>query len=88
MDLSFFRRAERKFAGRTPATLDFGMFGALLRAQQAVSAAARAERRCAAIPGVQDPLAELILAGPAWRAAAAAQRGSFNPGCARQRSVN
>ena len=88
MDLSFFRRAERKFAARAPAILDFGMLGVLLRAQQAVSPAARAERRFAAIPGVEDPLAELLLAGPAWRSAAAAQRGSFNPGCARQRSVN
>ena len=88
MDLSFFRRAERRLARRQPAALDFGMLGAVLQAQQAVSAAARAERLLSGIPRVADPLAELLLAGPDWRAAAAAQRGSFNPALARQRGVN
>ena len=88
MDLSFFRRAERRFASRTPAALDFGMLSALLQAQQAVSAAAAAERIGAAMPRVADPLAELVLAGPDWRAAAAAQKGAFNPALARQRPVN
>ena len=88
MDLSFFRRAERRFASRTPASLDFGMLSALLQAQQAVTATAAAERVAAAMPRIADPLPELILAGPDWRAAAAARKGAFNPALARQRGVN
>ena len=88
MDLSFFRRAERRFASRQPAALDFGMLSSVLQAQQAVSAAAAAERLGTAMPRIADPLPELILAGPDWRAAAAAQRGAFHPALARQRGVN
>ena len=89
MDLSFFRRAEQRFASRVPAGLDFGMLVATLRAQRdsgpAASARASASAAAASCP---DPIAEILLAGPAWREAVAAQRGCFNPAFARQGSVN
>ncbi|HEX8574460.1 MAG TPA: hypothetical protein VF759_17095 [Allosphingosinicella sp.] len=87
MDLSFFRRAEQRFASRTPAGLDFGILVATLRAQREAAPAALA---AAAAPAARfaDPLAEILLAGPAWREAVAAQRGCFNPEVARQGAVN
>lgn len=87
MDLSFFRRAEQRFAGRTPARLDFGMLVAALRTQREAAPAALAGPIPAAA-GVADPLAEILLAGPAWRDAVAAQRGCFNLEVARQGAVN
>ena len=87
MDLSFFRRAEQRFASRAPARLDFGMLVATLRSQReagpATPATAPAPVHCFA-----DPIAEILLAGPAWREAVAAQRGCFNPAYARQGAVN
>jgi hypothetical protein len=87
MDLSFFRRAEQRFASRAPAGLDFGMLVATLRAQRESTPAASAR---APVPAASfaDPIAEILLAGPAWREAVAAQRGCFNPAFARQGSVN
>ena len=89
MDLSFFRRAELRFASRTPARLDFGMLVATLRLQR--EAAPAAACGAAASPSPErfaDPIAEILLAGPAWREAVAAQRGCFNPAFARQGAVN
>jgi hypothetical protein len=83
MDLGFFRRAEALLAGRTPARVDFGMLLAALRLHQAASAAARAQAISEALPCPEDPLAELLSGGSAWRRAAAALRGSFNPAHAR-----
>jgi hypothetical protein len=83
MDLSFFRRAEQRFASRTPARLDYGLLVATLRAQG--PAVATAPPPAAAFA---DPIAEILLAGPAWREAVAAQRGCFNPKVARQGAVN
>ena len=89
MDLSFFRRAEQRFASRTPARLDFGMLIAALRMQRDASPAALAQQAASASAArVADPLAEILLAGPAWREAVAAQRGCFNPKVARQGAVN
>jgi hypothetical protein len=86
MDLSFFRRAEQRFASRTPARLDFGMLVAALRTQrEAGPALARAAAPAAT---VADPIAEILLAGPSWREAVAAQRGCFNLEVARQGAVN
>jgi hypothetical protein len=85
MDLSFFRRAEQRFASRTPASLDFGMLVATLRSQREVGPAAATR---AAAPRLADPIAEILLAGPAWREAVAAQGGCFNPEVARQGPVN
>jgi hypothetical protein len=85
MDLSFFRRAEQRFASRTPARLDFGMLVATLRSQREVLPAAPAP---AAAARMADPIAEILLAGPAWREAVAAQGGCFNPEVARQGALN
>ena len=89
MDLSFFRRAESRFASRTPARLDFGMLVATLRSQRDAAPAASLR---AGSNGPQaafnDPIAEILLAGPDWREAVAAQRGCFNPAFARQGAVN
>ena len=87
MDLSFFRRAEQRFASRAPAHLDFGMLVATLRSQREAAPAASA-RAAAPAERFADPIAEILLAGPAWREAVAAQRGCFNPAFARQGSVN
>jgi len=87
MDLSFFRRAEQRFASRTPARLDFGMLVAALRTQREAGPASLA-RAGAPAACFADPLAEILLAGPAWRDAVAAQRGCFNLQVARQGAVN
>ena len=79
MDLGFFRRAEALLAGRTATHVDYGMLVATLRVQQAASAAAQAQAIGEAPLCPEDPLAELLSGGPAWREAAAALRGSFNP---------
>jgi len=85
MDLSFFRRAEQRFASRTPARLDFGMLVATLRTQRDAGPAASARAAASApAPSFADPIAEILLAGPGWREAVAAQRGCFNPAYARQ----
>ena len=88
MDLNFFRRAEQRFASRTAAPLEFGLLAAMLQTRQAASAAARAQALWTAAPRLQDPLVELLLGGPLWRRAVAAQMGSFNPAYAMQGHVN
>jgi hypothetical protein len=87
MDLSFFRRAEQRFASRAPARLDFGMLVATLRSQRD-SVPAAGDRAAAPGARIADPIAEILLAGPGWREAVAAQRGCFNPAFARQEAVN
>jgi hypothetical protein len=88
MDLGFLRRAEQRFANRAAARVDFGMLVAALKAQQASSPAARAQAALPAPYAVADPLVEILLAGPGWRQAVAAQRGCFHRALARQRLVN
>jgi hypothetical protein len=88
MDLSFFRRAEQRFASRTAAGLEHGVLVAMLQARQTASAAARAQAMWSTAPRLADPLVEILLAGPAWRRAVAAQLGCFNPAYARQGAVN
>jgi hypothetical protein len=78
MDLGFLRRAEQRFASRAAARVDFGMLIAALKAQQASSPAARAQAALAAPHLVPDPLVEILLAGPCWRQAVAAQGGRFH----------
>ena len=88
MDLGFFRRAEARFASRTPARLDFPMLLAALRAERSASPWREPPRSEAAATRVPDPLAEILLAGPRWREAVAIQRGSFNPRLAAKGAVN
>lgn len=88
MDLGFFRRAEALLASHSATGLDFGLLVAGLRLQQVASAAAQAQAIGEALPCPEDPLAELLSGGPAWRQAAAALHGSFNPALARKGAVN
>ena len=88
MDLGFLRRAEALLAGRPAARIDFGVLIATLRVQQGASAAARAQAIGEALPCPEDPLAELLSGGPAWRQAAVASRGCFNRAVARKGAVN
>ena len=88
MDLSFFRRAEARLAGVTPARMDFGMFVAALRAAEGPALPVAARGRSAAGGGFADPVVEILLAGPCWREAVAAQGGSFNRAVARKGCVN
>ena len=88
MDLSFFRRAEQRFASRTPAHLDFDMLVATLRSQREAGPGASAHWAAAPAERFADPIAEILLAGPGWREAVTAQRGCFNPAYARQGTVN
>ncbi len=80
MDMAFLRRAQRMLEGRAPARLDHSMLLASLAAQRAVDAGAQAvatgagERR----RGEEEPLVELLVAGPDWRSAASAQHGCFS----------
>ena len=80
MDLSFFRRAEQRFASRTPAAPRFR------HARRDLALAARVGAGGVGAGGgfgagerFADPIAEILLAGPGWREAVAAQRGCFNP---------
>ncbi len=87
MDLSFFRRAQMRFASRSAARLDYGVLIATLEAMQSASPTAKAVRGLAtervAAP-CSDSLVELLLGGPAWREAIAERSGCFNPRQARQ----
>jgi hypothetical protein len=88
MDLSFFRRAEARLAGCTPARLDFGLLVATLRVQREARLDSASPAFGRAAPAMADPIAEILLAGPAWREAVAAQGGCFNAAFARQGAVN
>ena len=81
MDMAFLRRAERILEEREPLRLDHRLLLTALAAQQTASVTARARvavrtTRCG--PRDEDPLIELLLAGPRWREAATRQRGCFS----------
>ncbi len=81
MDETFQLRAKRMLGARQPAPLDFQVLSATLIAQQAGSAAARAQGRfdrAAAANPEPELLTETVLAGPEWQEAATARRGCFN----------
>ena len=83
MDVSFFRRAERVFARRNAARLDYRVLVATLEALQSASPAARSIRSARATADLapnHDPMVELLLGGTAWREAVGAQGGCFNRG--------
>ncbi len=86
MDLSFFRRAEMRLAGRSAVRLDYGVLIATLEAVQSASTVARALRDVGgegSAPSGRDPAIELRLGGPSWREAIDARGGSFNRACAK-----
>ena len=81
MDMAFLRRAERHcWTTAEPARLDHALLMAALAAQQSASAAGRPRRPTRRRPPARrdDPLIELLLAGPGWRRAAVGQRGCFS----------
>jgi hypothetical protein len=88
MDLGFLRRAEQRFASRDCAQPDFGMLRVMLDAQASASPAAQALAHWDGGRSFVHPLAEILLAGPCWRQAAAAQGGCFSPLFARPLIVN
>jgi hypothetical protein len=87
MDLGFFRRSGGRNEDAWAAAPDYAMLVATLSAMQAASAAARAasggKRALAAGTAPSRPLVEILIGTAAWRAAVAAQGGSFHPGLAR-----
>ena len=88
MDVVFLLRAQRLLSERQPARLEHSVFVATLAAQQSASATARAQARSAGARRasiLDDPLIELLLGGPDWKKAAAAQRGCFNRSEGRRR---
>ena len=80
MDMAFLRRAERILEMREPLRLDHQLLIAALSAQQAGAEGANGckSRQLRLRPRDEDPLIELLLAGPGWREAATRQRGCFN----------
>jgi hypothetical protein len=78
MDMAFLRRAQQLLADRTPVRLDHALLMAALAAQQSASAARAQAEAPASDPASEDPLTELLLAGPGWRRAACQQGGCFS----------
>jgi hypothetical protein len=81
MDMAFLRRAERILEEREPLRLDHELLLAALSAQHQAIVASRkrpAGRPARAAGSEDDPLIELLLAGPRWREAATRQRGCFS----------
>ena len=81
MDMAFLRRAERILEERESLRLDHQLLVAALAAQQqSVTVTARSRLVVEARIGSsdEDPLIEVLLAGPRWREAATRQRGCFS----------
>jgi hypothetical protein len=70
MDMAFLQRARRMLGDSHAAPLDHG----LLLASLAGRATPRADNHAA----IEEPLVELLSAGPEWQRAARAQAGCFN----------
>ncbi len=60
------------------APLDHAVRLAARAAARAAGMAAKAAQEAAAVPAEEDPITEILLAGPGWRRALSAQQGSFN----------
>lgn len=77
--MAFQRRAERMLAARHVARLDHAMLIASISAHHpAPPALAKIAIVDPGGPAVEDPLVELLLAGPHWRRAVSAQHGCFS----------
>lgn len=78
MDMAFLQRASRMLERSVPAPLDHRLLLATLalRPPPAGERGPRCAERVQAAD--EDPLVELLLAGPAWRQAQSAQRGCFS----------
>ena len=73
MDMAFLLRSQRLLEGRVAARLDHALLQATLAASRAVAA-----RRPDRPAPDEEPLVELVTAGPEWKQAAVRQRGCFN----------
>ena len=81
MDMAFLRRAERILEEREPLRLDHQLLVAALAARQTAALTAQEKvvvKRRERNKRDEDPLVELLLAGPRWREASIRQRGCFN----------
>jgi hypothetical protein len=81
MDMAFLRRAERILEEREPLRLDHRLLLAALAARQTAAVTAQEKvvvKRRERNKRDEDPLVELLLAGPRWREAASRQRGCFS----------
>ena len=82
MDMAFLRRAERILEERESLRLDHQLLVAALAAQQETAVVTARARIVAMAPRLglseEDPLIELLLAGPRWREAIARQQGCFS----------
>ena len=79
MDMAFLRRAERMLDARQAARIEHEVLIATLAAQQSAGAVTRQACRSALrSAAAEEPLVELLLAGPGWRRAASVQRGCFS----------
>jgi len=79
--MAFLRPAERLPAGGESVPIDHSILIASLAAQRQFQAPRRGVDRAKAgarEAALEEPLIELLLAGPAWRQAVAAQRGCFS----------
>jgi len=79
MDMGFLRRAERLLAREQVARIDHEMLIAALATRRHVEAGnlGMSPVESSAEP-VEEPLVELLLAGPDWRRALSAQCGCFS----------
>jgi len=78
MDMAFLRRAERMLDERHAAPLDHSVLLAAMAAGRSVRAALAPPAAAEGPMAEGDALAEIVLAGPGWRRAVTAQRGSFS----------
>jgi hypothetical protein len=90
MDMAFLRRAERILEERESLRLDHQLLVAALAAQQQTATVTVRPRSVSAVvrggASDEDPLIEVLLAGPRWREAATRQRGCFSRAEAGRRS--
>ena len=73
MGMNFSGKAEHE-----EAPLDHAVLLDALAARRAIGEAAKAAQIPSAAPSAEEPITEILLAGPSWRRALAAQQGSFN----------
>jgi hypothetical protein len=79
MDMAFLRRVERLLAEREPAPLDHStLVAALVAARAGGGEGAAGPAPCAAEAAEEEPIVELLTAGPGWRKAMKAQGGCFS----------
>lgn len=78
MDMAFLRRAERMLDEHRAAPLDHMVLLAALAAQHSARAMMAPPEPAAPSLPESEALSEILLAGPGWRKAVRAQRGSFS----------